>query len=97
MLKTIFKRVCLWGMVSYVVPVVVTFATTTINTNGVDGLFTEKVFFLSFQEVPSCSIQKGFMALFSLKVINWLVPVKASFKEEKDGLDISIMVKLRVI
>ncbi len=29
------------------------------------------------------------LTLFLLKAINWLIPVKASAKEEKEGLDIS--------
>jgi len=68
------------------------FATTTINPNGVDGLFYGGSFLFLFKQVVAilfAVVYGFFFTLFLLKVINWLVPVKASFKEEKDGLDIS--------
>lgn len=68
------------------------FATTTINPNGVDGLFYGGSFSFLFKQVVAilfAVVYGFFFTLFLLKVINWLVPVKASFKEEKDGLDIS--------
>lgn len=68
------------------------FATTTINPNGVDGLFIGGDFsFLGKQLVAIllATVYGFFFTLLLLKGINKLVPVKASAREEKEGLDIS--------
>jgi Amt family ammonium transporter len=68
------------------------FATTTINPNGVDGLFNGGDFsFLGKQLVAIllATVYGFFFTLLLLKGINKLVPVKASSREEKEGLDIS--------
>lgn len=68
------------------------FATTTINPNGVDGLFNGGDFsFLGKQLVAIllATVYGFFFTLLLLKGINKLVPVKASAREEKEGLDIS--------
>ncbi len=68
------------------------FATTTINPNGVDGLFYGGGVVLLLKEIAAilfAVVYAFFFTVFILKAINWIVPVKASFREEKDGLDIS--------
>lgn len=68
------------------------FATKTINPNGVDGIFNGGGFaFLGkqFVAILFATIYGFFFTLLLLKGINKLVPVKASAREEKEGLDIS--------
>jgi Amt family ammonium transporter len=66
------------------------FATTTINSNGVDGLFYGGgVTFLlkEFMAILFAVVYAFLFTLFILKGINYLVPVKASLREEREGLD----------
>ena len=68
------------------------FATTTINANGTDGLFYGGSIWFFFKQVAAilfAVVYSFSFTLFLLKGINWLVPVKASAREEKEGLDIS--------
>lgn len=68
------------------------FATTSINPNGVDGLFYGGGAVLLLKEIAAilfAIVYAFFFTVFILKAINWIVPVKASFREEKEGLDIS--------
>jgi Amt family ammonium transporter len=66
------------------------FATKTINSSGVDGLFYGGGFSFLIKQVVAivfAVIYSFFFTFLLLKGINWLVPVKASPKEEKEGLD----------
>ena len=68
------------------------FATKTINQNGVDGLFYGGGFEFLLKEIAAIlfAVVYAFLfTLFILKMINRIVPVKASLKEERDGLDFS--------
>lgn len=68
------------------------FATTTINPNGVDGLFYGGGAGLLLKEIAAIlfAVVYAFsFTVFILKVINRFIPVKASLREEKEGLDIS--------
>jgi len=68
------------------------FATTSINSNGVDGLFYGGSATFLLKQVSAILFAVVYAFFFTLalfKAINWLVPVKASLKEEKEGLDIS--------
>ena len=68
------------------------FATKTININGVDGLFYGGGFLFLLKQVVAilfAVVYAFFFTLFILKIMNRIIPVKASLKEEKDGLDIS--------
>ena len=68
------------------------FATKTINANGADGLFYGGGITLLFKQVAAillAVVYGFFFTLLLLKGINRLVTVKASLKEEKEGLDIS--------
>jgi len=68
------------------------FATKTINAGGVDGLFYGGGFLFLFKQLVAillAVVYGFFFTLFLLKTINRLIPVKASLREEKDGLDIS--------
>jgi Amt family ammonium transporter len=68
------------------------FATKTINAGGVDGLFYGGGVLFLFKQLVAilmAVVYGFFFTLFLLKVINKLIPVKASLREEKDGLDIS--------
>lgn len=68
------------------------FATTTINPNGVDGVFYGGGFTFLMKQIAAILFAISYAFLFTvgiLKAINWLIPVKASAKEEKEGLDIS--------
>jgi Amt family ammonium transporter len=67
------------------------FATKTINPNGADGLFYGgSISFLLKQTgaIIITVVYSLFFTLFLLRGINWLIPVKASLKEEREGLDI---------
>ncbi len=68
------------------------FATTSINPKGVDGLFYGGSFSFLLKQISAilfAVVYAFFFTLVLFKAINWLVPVKASLKEEKEGLDIS--------
>ena len=68
------------------------FATKTINANGADGLFYGGGITLLFKQIVAillAVVYGFFFTLLLLKGINRLVTVKASLKEEKEGLDIS--------
>ncbi len=68
------------------------FATKTINANGADGLFYGGGISLLLKQVAAillAVVYGFFFTLLLLKGINRLVTVKASLKEEKEGLDIS--------
>jgi len=68
------------------------FATKTINPNGADGLFyggSISFFLKQVGAILFTVVYSLFFTLFLLRSINWLVPVKASLKEEREGLDIS--------
>ena len=68
------------------------FATTSINPGGVDGLFYGGgiTFLLKQLAAILLAVVYSFsLTIFLLKGIDWLIPVKASAKEEKEGLDIS--------
>ncbi len=68
------------------------FATKTINPNGTDGiLYGGSLSFLLKQTgaILITVVYSLFFTLFLLRGINWLIPVKASLKEEREGLDIS--------
>jgi Amt family ammonium transporter len=68
------------------------FATTTINENGVNGLFYGGGFTLLFKQLTALVLAIGagfFFTLGILKLINKVVPVKVTPREEKEGLDIS--------
>jgi Amt family ammonium transporter len=68
------------------------FATKTINTNGVDGLFYGGGITFLLKQIAAillATVYGFFFTLLLLKGINKLVPVKASLREERDGLDIS--------
>jgi len=68
------------------------FATKSINTNGVDGLFYGGGYLFLLKQVVAillAVVYAFFFTLFILKIMNRIIPVKASLKEEKDGLDIS--------
>jgi Amt family ammonium transporter len=67
------------------------FATKTINPNGADGLFYGgSISFLLKQTgaIIITVVYSLFFTLFLLRGINWLIPVKASLREEREGLDI---------
>jgi Amt family ammonium transporter len=67
-------------------------ATKTINPNGADGLFYGGSISFFLKQVGAILITvvySLFFTLFLLRSINWLIPVKASLKEEREGLDIS--------
>ena len=67
------------------------FATTTINENGVNGLFYGGGFGLLFKQLVALALAIGvafFFTLFILKVIDRFVRVKVSPREEKHGLDL---------
>jgi ammonium transporter, Amt family len=67
------------------------FATKTINPNGADGLFYGgNISFLLKQTgaIIITVVYSLFFTLFLLRAINWLIPVKASLREEREGLDI---------
>ena len=67
-------------------------ATKTINPNGADGvLYGGSIIFLLKQigAILITVVYSLFFTLFLLRSINWLIPVKASLKEEREGLDIS--------
>ena len=68
------------------------FATKTINPNGADGLFYGGGITLLFKQIAAillAVVYGFFFTLLLLKGINRMVTVKASLKEEKEGLDIS--------
>jgi Amt family ammonium transporter len=68
------------------------FATKTINANGADGLFYGGGITLLIKQVVAillAVVYGFFFTLLLLKGINRMVTVKASLKEEKEGLDIS--------
>jgi Amt family ammonium transporter len=68
------------------------FGTKTINSNGVDGLFYGGGFTFLLKQIAAilmAVVYAFFFTLLILKMINRLIPVKASLREEKDGLDIS--------
>jgi Amt family ammonium transporter len=68
------------------------FATKTINANGADGLFYGGGISLFLKQVAAillAVVYGFFFTLLLLKGINRMVTVKASLKEEKEGLDIS--------
>jgi len=68
------------------------FATKTINQNGVDGLFYGGGFVFLLKEIAAilfAVVYAFFFTVFILKMINRIIPVKASLKEERDGLDFS--------
>lgn len=68
------------------------FATKSINANGVDGLFYGGGITFLLKQIAAILLAVAygfFFTLFLLKGINRLVTVKASLKEEKEGLDIS--------
>jgi Amt family ammonium transporter len=68
------------------------FATKTININGVDGLFYGGGVTFLLKQIAAillATVYGFFFTLLLLKGINRLVPVKASLREERDGLDIS--------
>ena len=68
------------------------FATTTINPNGVDGIFYGGSVIVLLKQIAAILLAVAYAFSFTLillKAINWLVPVKASAREEKEGLDIS--------
>ena len=68
------------------------FATKTINQNGVDGLFYGGGIGFLLKEIAAilfAVVYAFFFTVFILKMINRLIPVKASLKEERDGLDFS--------
>ena len=68
------------------------FATKTININGVDGLFYGGGITFLLKQIAAillATVYGFFFTLLLLKGINRLVPVKASLREERDGLDIS--------
>lgn len=68
------------------------FATKTINPNGADGLFYGGGISLFLKQVAAillAVVYGFFFTLLLLKGINRMVTVKASLKEEKEGLDIS--------
>jgi ammonium transporter, Amt family len=67
------------------------FATKTINPNGADGVFYGgSINFLLKQTgaIIITVVYSLFFTLFLLRAINWLIPVKASLREEREGLDI---------
>ncbi len=67
-------------------------ATKTINPNGADGLFYGGSISFFLKQVGAIIITvvySLFFTLFLLRSINWLIPVKASLKEEREGLDIA--------
>jgi Amt family ammonium transporter len=68
------------------------FATKTINANGVDGLFYGGGISFLLKQIAAilfATVYGFFFTLLLLRGINRLVTVKASLKEEKEGLDIS--------
>jgi Amt family ammonium transporter len=68
------------------------FATTEINPNGANGLFSGGGFTLLFKEVVAILIAvvyAYFFTLLILKAINKFTPVKVDPELEKEGLDIS--------
>lgn len=68
------------------------FATTTVNSKGVDGLFYGGSFSFLLKQVVAILFSVVYAFAFTLvlfKAINWLIPVKATAKEETAGLDIS--------
>jgi len=67
------------------------FATKTINPNGADGLFYGGGISLLLKQLGAIIITAGYSLFFTLLLlrgINWLIPVKASLKEEREGLDL---------
>ncbi|MBC8004225.1 MAG: ammonium transporter [Verrucomicrobia bacterium] len=68
------------------------FATTTINPGASDGIFYGGSAWFLLKQIAAilvAVIYSFFFTLFLLKAINWLVAVKASPSEQKEGLDIS--------
>lgn len=68
------------------------FATTEINPNGANGLFSGGGFNLLFKELVAILIAvvyAYFFTLLILKAINKFTPVKVDPELEKDGLDIA--------
>jgi len=68
------------------------FATKTINPNGADGLFYGGSISFLLKQIGAIlitAVYSLFFTLFLLRSINWLIPVKASLKEEREGLDIA--------
>jgi Amt family ammonium transporter len=68
------------------------FATKSINVNGVDGFFYGGGYLFLLKQVVAilfAVVYAFFFTLFILKILNRIIPVKASLKEERDGLDIS--------
>lgn len=68
------------------------FATTTVNSNGVDGLFYGGSASFLVKQVVAILFAVVYAFIFTLglfKAINWLIPVKATAREENAGLDIS--------
>jgi len=67
------------------------FATTTINPNGANGLFSGGGFTLLIKEVTAIIIAIVYAYSFTmliLKAINKFTPVKVDPEMEKEGLDI---------
>lgn len=68
------------------------FATTTINPGGADGLFYGGGFTFLLKQTAAILLAVVYSFTFTLlllRAINQITPVKASAREEKDGLDIS--------
>lgn len=68
------------------------FATTTINPAVPNGLFYGGSSMLLLKQVSAILLAVVYsfsLTVLLLKGINWLIPVKASAREEKEGLDIS--------
>jgi len=68
------------------------FATTTINPGGVNGLFYGGGVTFLLKEIAAILLAVVYsfsLTILLLKGINLLIPVKASAREEKEGLDIS--------
>ncbi len=66
------------------------FATTTINSNGVNGLFYGGGAAFLLKELAAILLAVVYAFSFTLillKGINYLVPVRASLREEREGLD----------
>jgi Amt family ammonium transporter len=66
------------------------FATKTINSGGVDGLFYGGGITFLFKQIVAilfAVVYSFAMTIGLLKAINLIIPVKASAKEEKEGLD----------
>lgn len=68
------------------------FATTTINSNASNGLFYGGSIWFFLKQIAAILLAVVYSFSFTLlllKSINWLIPVKASAREEKEGFDIS--------